>query len=119
MGNSIIKSTYAVKFLIYKCFVHDALFGICNRISKRCFAVPVLRQTMSEWVREEEERRKMYPSSESACSCSTDGSVSHCSVLISPAGGAKEEGKDMHIYIRTHGSHKLWHICINGTHTHT
>ena len=44
---------------------------------------------------EQEERREMYPSSESACSCSTEGSVSHCSVLVSPKGGARE---DTHVY---------------------
>ena len=67
-----------------------------------------------------EERRKMYPSSESACSCSTEGSVSHCSVLMSPTGGARE---DMHVYkrhIRTQTqavAHK--HMFTTCMHIHT
>ena len=47
-----------------------------------------------------------HPSSESDCSCSTEGSVSHCSVLVSPAGGANREGEHMTqtglFYIGTH-----------------
>lgn len=56
----------------------------------------------------------MYPSSESACSCSTEGSVSHCSVLMSTTGGARE---DMHVY---KGNNKLRHTCVsNAPYTHT
>lgn len=67
----------------------------------------------------------MYPSSESACSCSTEGSVSHCKVLMSPNGGVGwwgVVGKRGHACLQTDTlsqAHKHIRILPHGKYTQT